>query len=436
MNDDFQIKAVRLGEKRNATTRKITGSYIRALDWITDYEDPVRFNEEKELEGLFYEISKQRNVSDIIIRPDSPICVKIKGKGLKAVTHRVMDLIESEHLVKLLTANDSIFSEIRNGKPVSGLAKVLENHDDGKAKYSDLGTRVKARYRYEVTGCTSPKNEDSFSAIIRPLPIDPIVYHKLGMSEEFVKSCIVKDGIVLFAGATGEGKSTSLSSIIRYIAENDTIIKGILLTHEDPIEVSYENIESEHSIVIQSSVGDGQHIESFSAANRSAMRRSPDLALVGELRDGPTVESAVELSLTGHPVFATTHANNVSAILPRLISRFPQGIQGQKAYDIIDTVRMLVAQKLIQDVDGNIFAVRETLRVTPELRQYLKPLCVTPNLLYKKVDAIMEAGALGSTSYKRQGQDLFNQGIIDERNYRRLVEDGNEFDEETILELR
>ena len=53
--------------------------------------------------------------------------------------------------------------------------KVLENHDDGKAKYSDLGTRVKARYRYEVTGCTSPKNEDSFSAIIRPLPIDPIV---------------------------------------------------------------------------------------------------------------------------------------------------------------------------------------------------------------------------------------------------------------------
>ena len=122
MNDDFQIKAVRLGEKRNATTRKITGSYIRALDWITDYEDPVRFNEEKELEGLFYEISKQRNVSDIIIRPDSPICVKIKGKGLKAVTHRVMDLIESEHLVKLLTANDSIFSEIRNGKPVSGLA--------------------------------------------------------------------------------------------------------------------------------------------------------------------------------------------------------------------------------------------------------------------------------------------------------------------------
>lgn len=53
MNDDFQIKAVRLGEKRNATTRKITGSYIRALDWITDYEDPVRFNEEKELEGAF-----------------------------------------------------------------------------------------------------------------------------------------------------------------------------------------------------------------------------------------------------------------------------------------------------------------------------------------------------------------------------------------------
>ena len=415
--------------------KKITGSTINALDWLTDYKDPTRFNEEKELEGLFYEISKQRHVSDIVIRPDSPICLKVKGEGLKAVSHRVMDLIEAEQLVKLLTANDSIFSEIRNGNPVSGLAKVLENEEDGAAKYSSLGTRVKARYRYEVTACASPKNEDAFSAIIRPLPIEPIKYDKLGMDEAFVNMCIVKDGIVLFAGATGEGKSTSLAAIIRYIAENDTIIKGILLTHEDPIEVSYDNIESTHSVIIQSSIGEGQHVVSFDAANRSAMRRSPDLVLVGELRDGPTVESAVELSLTGHPVFATTHANNVSAILPRLISRFPQDIQGQKAYDIIDTVRVLVAQKLIKNTNDEVFAVREVLRFTPELRQYLKPLTVTPDLLYKKIDAIMKAGLLGSQSYERQGKDLLARGVIDQHNYRLLVEDSHAFDEDVLSQL-
>ena len=440
MSDAGGIKAVDVAKssKKNYVTKapkKITGSTVKPLDWLTEYKDPIRFNDEKELEELFYEISKQRHVSDIVIRPDSPICLKIKGEGLKAISHRVMDLIEAEQLVKILTTNDSIFGEIRNGNPVSGLAKVLENDEDGSAKYSSLGTRVKARYRYEVTACASAKNEDAFSAIIRPLPIDPIKYDKLGMSEEFVNMCIVNDGIVLFAGATGEGKSTSLSSIIRYIAENDTIIKGILLTHEDPIEVSYDNIESIHSIIIQSSIGPGQHVGSFDAANRSAMRRSPDLVLVGELRDGPTVESAVELSLTGHPVFATTHANNVSAILPRLISRFAQEIQGQKAYDIIDTVRVLVAQKLIKNTNDEIFAVREVLRFTPELRQYLKPFTVTPDLLYKKIDAIMASGMLGSLSYERQGRELLAKGIIDNENYRKLVEDSDAFDEDTLEQL-
>lgn len=294
---------------------------------------------------------------------------------------------------------------------------------------------MKSRYRYEVTGCASPKNEDSFSAIIRPLPVEPAPYYKLGMSKEFVEMCIVKDGIVIVAGATGEGKSSTLSSIIRYILENDTQIKGIILTHEDPIEVSYDSIKSEHSVPIQSSVGEGAHIKTFSLANISAMRRSPDLVFLGELRDGPTVEAAVELSLTGHPVFATTHANNISAILPRLISRFPQEIQGQKAYDIIDTVRVLISQKLIYDVDGNIFAVREQLQFTPELRQYLKPLTVQPDLLYKKVDAIMQAGLLGSRSYENQGREMLQSGKIDETSYRYLVEEGEAFDEEAIQEL-
>ena len=255
------------------------------------------------------------------------------------------------------------------------------------------------------------------------------------MTKEFVEMCIVKDGIVVVAGATGEGKSSTLSSIIRYVLENDTIIKGIILTHEDPIEVSYENIPSQHSIVIQSSVGEVQHIRSFSDANISAMRRSPDLVLLGELRDAPTVEAAVELSLTGHPVFATTHANNISAILPRLISRFPQEIQGQKAYDIIDTVRVLIAQKLIRDVNDNMVAVREMLQFTPELRQCLKPFTVQPDLLYKKVDAIMANGLLGSKSYEIQGREMLESKKINIENYRYLVEAGNDFTEDDIEQL-
>ncbi|MGP5057665.1 ATPase, T2SS/T4P/T4SS family [Psychrobacter celer] len=442
--NDTTIKRVAIqtrSQERNYVTKapsSITGTSIPALDWLTQYKDPARFSRSEEIEALFHEISKHKDVSDIIIRPDAPICLKIKRRGLRAITHRIMDNGECESIIRILTLNNSIMNTIRAGETVSGLARILSSTDDGKAIYSDSGGRMKSRYRYEVTGCASPKSEVSFSAILRPLPVDPLPYHKLGMDVPFIEKCIVKDGTVIFAGATGEGKSTSLAAIIRYIAENDTMIKGNLYTHEDPIEVSYDNIRSTHSLVMQSSIGQGQNIKSFDAANRSAMRRSPDLVLVGELRDGPTVEAAVELSLTGHPVFATTHANNISAILPRLISRFPQEIQPQKAYDIIETARMFVAQKLIWNTEGNIFAVRETLKFTNELRYYLLDILNKsgqPDAIYKKIAGIMKHGYLGSTSYERQGKELLESGYIDEENYRYLVEGGNVLSESVLAQL-
>lgn len=432
--NDTAIKKVDIQTKRlekNYVTKApdvITGTSLPGLNWLTNYTDPGRFTSTAEIEALFHEISKHKDVSDIIIRPDAPVCLKIKRRGLRAITHRIMDNSECESIIRILTLNNSIMNTIRAGETVSGLAKMLASNDDGKAIYTGVGGRMKSRYRYEVTGCAAPKSEISFSAILRPLPVDPLPYDKLGMDEDFIKQCIVKDGTVIFAGATGEGKSTSLAAIIRYILEHDTMIKGNILTHEDPIEVSYDNIRSEHSLVTQSAIGQGQHVKSFDAANRSAMRRSPDLVLVGELRDGPTVEAAVELSLTGHPVFATTHANNVSAILPRLISRFPQEIQAQKAYDIVETARMFVAQKLIWNTDGRIFAVRETLKFTNELRYYLLDVlnkAGQADALYKKITGIMKNGYLGSTSYERQGKELLEAGVIDHDNYRYLVEGGD-----------
>lgn len=439
--NDTAIKKVEIqtrSQERNYITKapsSITGTSIPGLNWLTKYKDPARFSRTEEIEALFHEISKHKDVSDIIIRPDAPICLKIKRRGLRAITHRVMDNGECESVIRILTLNNSIMNTIRAGETVSGLARVLSSTDEGKAIYSDSGGRMKSRYRYEVTGCASPTSEKAFSAILRPLPVDPLSYDKLGMDVPFVKQCIVKDGTVIFAGATGEGKSTSLAAIIRYIIENDTMIKGNILTHEDPIEVSYDNIRSSHSLVTQSGIGQGQHVKSFDAANRSAMRRSPDLVLVGELRDGPTVEAAVELSLTGHPVFATTHANNISAILPRLISRFPQEIQAQKAYDIVETARMFVAQKLIWNTKGNIFAVRETLKFTNELRYYLLDVLNKsgqPDALYKKIAGIMKHGYLGSTSYERQGKELLDSGYIDYENYRYLVEGGDMLSDSTL----
>lgn len=435
-------------EHMQRAPEKITGSNLVPLDRKTHYKDPVRFTSIEHLRGLFAEIANHQGISDIIILPDEPVAVKIKRKGLRAITYRILNLSECERIIALLTGDDSASIKIKAGETLSGLAKVLEQDNNEIYLAHKLSTTErtkqlaerdvqlnKFRYRYEITGCSTASNEHAFSCIMRPLPSEPYKYDELGLSLDFVHNCIVKDGIVIIAGATGEGKSTTLAAIIRYILENDTQIKGIIITHEDPIEVSYEKVYSSHSVVIQSAIGQGQNVKTFDAANRTAMRRSPDLALIGELRDAPTVEAAVELSLTGHPVFATTHANSVSAIFPRLISRFPEEAQQQKTYDIISTTRMLISQKLIRDVNGNMFAVREVLKFTPFIRNYLLERSTRPDIVIQKINGMMEKGLFGAKSYAIQGREMLEEGRIDEQNYFYLVEKGDEANDDDLASL-
>ena len=127
-----------------------------------------------------------------------------------------------------------------------------------------------------------------------------------------MRKLISPHGSFLVSGATGSGKTTTFAAIIRHILENDTPIKGHILTHEEPIEYRYDKIQSSHSIIVQSQIPD--HFPTFHAANREAMRRRPAMVLVGELRDLETIQSAVEIARTGHAIFATVHATDVASI--------------------------------------------------------------------------------------------------------------------------
>ncbi len=103
-------------------------------------------------------------------------------------------------------------------------------------------------------------------------------------------------------------KSTTLASNIRYVLENNTHIRGNILTHNEPIEYEYDAIESTHSIVSQSEIPN--NFETFADANREAMRRRPAAVEIGELRDKETISAALELSLTGDPVFCNGSRNH------------------------------------------------------------------------------------------------------------------------------
>lgn len=394
-------------------------SRLRVLGWYTDHYEPHAYTLKNDIVNLFNEIAEHENISDIVIKSGEPVSLKTRDKGLRAISHRVLNHTEIEQFAIAITDNKGVASILLEGKPLSGLVafEIVGTRDIS----TGLGGK-KRRYRYEATPCAGVYGNFGISIILRPLPDDPPLYSDIGLEMEFVNNCIVNDGIVIIAGSTGSGKTTTMSAVIRYILENDTLIKGIIITHEDPIEISFENIKSEHSIVIQSAIGRGQHINSFADANRSAMRRSPNLALLGELRDGDTIEASVELSLTGHPVFATTHANDVKSIMPRLVSRFEKELQSQKAYDLVTTIRYLIAQKLVWRTDGKMMAVRETLKFTPALRDILLPIAQETEKLYYVIGEIMEQGLFGAVSYKSQADKLMADGIIDEDSYNRLVD--------------
>lgn len=411
---------------------------LETLDWVTEYRDPDRFDELRvaEIYSLFNEIAHQKSISDIIIQPDMPIMVKVKRKGLFAITHRQIDQMEATSMLKVLTEDPNAVSRALQGESKSGTARILDGELvdlHNMEEYKDVPMPEKGRYRYELVGARSYSRDSSFSMVLRPLPKEPLPYYQLDIPLSFVENFLIKDGIAIIAGATGEGKTTTLAAIIRYIMENDTIIKGNIVTHEDPIEISYDNIKSKHSYVTQSAIG--PHIRSFDDANRAAMRRSPDLVLVGELRDSITMETALELAVTGHPIFATVHANNVAAILPRLLSRFPSEMQAQRCFDIISSTRLLASQKLIWTTKNKMMAIREALPITNELKEYLLPLCSDPSTVTRKITGIMDNGIFGVESYAVQGKRLLESGIIDQTNYRYLTADNHKFSKDIITEL-
>lgn len=155
---------------------------------------------------------------------------------------------------------------------------------------------------------------------------------------------LAKRGLVIFVGATGTGKSTSLASLVGYRNKNSS---GHIITIEDPIEFIHNH---EGCIITQREVG--IDTESYEVALKSTLRQAPDVILIGEVRSRDTMEHAIAFAETGHLVLTTLHANNANQALDRIINFFPQDRQGQVFMDLSLNLRGIVAQQLVRRPDG------------------------------------------------------------------------------------
>ena len=188
---------------------------------------------------------------------------------------------------------------------------------------------------------------------LRLIPREIPSFEELGIPPGVANLANTPQGLVLVTGPTGSGKSTTLASMIKYIA---SVRAAHILTLEDPIEYHHDHARS---IVTQREIGTDSN--SFAKALRSALREDPDVLLVGEMRDPESIQTTLSIAETGHLVLATLHTNDAAQAVDRIIDIFDADRQAQIRVQLAATLVAVVAQRLVRKVDGGRVAAFEVL---------------------------------------------------------------------------
>jgi twitching motility protein PilT len=206
---------------------------------------------------------------------------------------------------------------------------------DCSYKYSSLQFRINAF-----------KDNDGLTAAIRALGNDIPVPEKIGFPNSVWQDIVRrKQGLCLFTGITGAGKSTTIASLIQRINENRACR---IITLEDPIEYIFPQ---RNSMISQREIG--RDVDKFSLGLRSMMREDPDVIFVGEMRDAETVSLVLTAAETGHLVFSTLHTRDVTGTITRILDFFPSERQDEVRNQLSLGLRYIICQKLLPRKDGN-----------------------------------------------------------------------------------
>ena len=358
-------------------------------------QEPVRFTA-REMDRLFLHCTKL-GASDITIQTNTPVMVEIHGR-LYPVTQRSLSNTEVGDIINAIYGSNAT-TQLSAGKDVDTQYEVRPDRA--------------SRYRFRVNGTACQiEGHDAIQITARTLPADPPYLKDMDVDQEIIDNMAPLQGTVVVTGSTGSGKSTLLAAIIREIA-SDPESNRKMLTYESPIEFVYDSVPKPTAIISQSEIP--KHLPNFAAGVRNALRRKPGLILVGEARDAETISAVIDAALTGHPVYTTLHSNGVADCVRRMISTFPAEERHGRALDILETLRLVIWQKLVPTTfeDGRRVALREYLVFTEDVRDVLvdtevELLAAQTRALLKKYGQPMVVDA------KRK----FEAGIISERVYK------------------
>jgi twitching motility protein PilT len=209
------------------------------------------------------------------------------------------------------------------------------------------------------------RHAGGLAAAIRPIRDRIPSLDELQLSSSLLELCAYPSGLVLLTGASGSGKSTTLAALVEHI--NRTKARHII-TIEDPIEFEHHEHQS---LIHQREVG--TTVESFSTGLRAALRENPDVILLGEMRDLPTISAALTAAETGHLVLSTLHTGSATAAVNRIIDVFPGHQQAHVRIQLASSLRAVVSQRLIRTAGrtGRVPAI-EKLVVNPAIANAIR----------------------------------------------------------------
>jgi twitching motility protein PilT len=336
-----------------------------------------------DLEQLLLTARKER-ASDVIITAGSPPTLRVDGL-LRMMDGQALDGETTKALVYGILSGEQV--------------RQLELHRELDFSLTRQGHRFRGN-AYWQSGSVAAAFRLIPDAIPRP--------EDLGIPEVAVDFVQRAQGLMLITGASSQGKTTTLASLVNYV--NRHVSKHII-TVEDPVEFVHAN---ELSIVDQREVG--SDTLSFAEALRHALRESPDIILVGEMRDPETTRAALIAAETGHLVLSTLHTNDACQALNRMIEFFPESEQGQIRAQLSLSLLAVLAQRLVRGKDGRLVLASEILHNTHAVANVIREGHI--HQLY----STMEAGRRhGMWTMNQSLEELRARGVISEAEITRYV---------------
>jgi twitching motility protein PilU len=323
-----------------------------------------------------FQLMAEKKASDLFVSVGSPINIKINGNAVP-INQTIMD---SATIMGL-------FGEILTEKQMNEFLEELEFN----GAYNMPGT---GNFRLSCF-----RQKGSPAMVVRYIPVDIPAFETLHLPPVLTEVIMEKRGLILMVGATGSGKSTTLTSMLDY---RNARKAGHILTLEDPVEFIFQN---KKSIVNQREVG--SDTKAFHIALKNALRQAPDVIFIGEIRDKDTMSQSIAYAQSGHLCIATLHANNSYHAMSRIISFYPLENRPSLLADLGVTLKCVISQRLVKKPDGGRAPAVEVLLNS----RYIAEL-IEKGELGEIKDAMEKSMVPGSQTFEQCLYQLYASGII------------------------